>query len=341
MWFFWICSIAQGFVFISLAISFPETGRLYGHLDRPAVEDVVPSAKESPGTVVTQSMLDVTEEDIQSPISGQRHLVPEGGILIDPVLGRGRPSRAQFSLLNRPNYSGAIHTVVLHILLPLRVFFFPIILWAGMTHGFSNNAILAINIFQSQALGAPPYEFNPSQVGYANFALAGGAFAGLVLAGPFSDWITTYRTKRNGGIREPEMRLLALVPVLALAVIGHTLVGEGFDHMWPWEVPVIVGFPLSAFVAVATSTICITYAIDCYKPLAGQIMVTATICKNTFGFGMSYFYNDWIVRSGFMTPMAMLLGTTVGLMLMGILAGELGWGKSLRRLTAGGSIHHL
>lgn len=137
------------------------------------------------------------------------------------------------------------------------------------------------------------------------------------------------------------MRLVVLVPVLALAVIGHTLVGEGFDHTWSWEVPVIVGFPLSAFVAVFTSTICMTYAIDCYKPLAGQIMVTATICKNTFGSGMSYFYNDWIVRSNFMTPMAMPLGTTVRLMLIGILVGESGMGKSLRRLTAGSSIHTL
>lgn len=137
--------------------------------------------------MVTKSKLDGTEEDVQSPISREHHLVPEGGILIDPVLGRGRPGRAQFSLLNKPSYSGAMHTVVLHVLLPLRVFFFPIFLWAGMTHGFSNNTILAINIFQSQALGAPPHKFNSSQIDYANFALAAGAFPGLILAGPISD----------------------------------------------------------------------------------------------------------------------------------------------------------
>lgn len=29
------------------------------------------------------------------------------------------------------------------------------------------------------------------------------------------------------------------------------------------------------------------YAIDCYKPISGQIMVTSTVVKNTFGVSFS------------------------------------------------------
>jgi len=46
---------------------------------------------------------------------------------------------------------------------------------------------------------------------------------------------------------------------------------------------VIVGFGFTGVLVMAIPTIGITYAIDSYKPVAGQIMVVATVIKNTFG----------------------------------------------------------
>ena len=43
-----------------------------------------------------------------------------------------------------------------------------------------------------------------------NFAILIGAFIGLATAGPFSDWVSARATKKNNGIREPEMRLPAM-----------------------------------------------------------------------------------------------------------------------------------
>jgi hypothetical protein len=57
----------------------------------------------------------------------------------------------------------------------------------------------------------------------------------------------------------------------------------GYDRHWPWQVIVILGFGLVGVQVVSIPTITITYAIDCYKPIAGQIMVISTVCKNTFG----------------------------------------------------------
>lgn len=45
----------------------------------------------------------------------------------------------------------------------------------------------------------------------------------------------------------------------------------------------VLGFGLVGVQVVSIPTIAITYAIDCYKPIAGQIMVISTVCKNTFG----------------------------------------------------------
>lgn len=43
-----------------------------------------------------------------------------------------------------------------------------------------------------------------------NFAILIGAFIGLGTAGPLSDWVSARATKKNRGIREPEMRLQAM-----------------------------------------------------------------------------------------------------------------------------------
>jgi hypothetical protein len=134
-------------------------------------------------------------------------------------LGKGKPSRAQFGLL-QPIDGAALRAVMRHIFLPVRILFFPIVFWASMSMGSAANALLAINLLQSPALSAPPYNFSPAQVGYANFALLAGAVIGLLTGGPWSDWISARATKKNNGIREPEMRLISLIPFIMAALIG-------------------------------------------------------------------------------------------------------------------------
>jgi hypothetical protein len=46
---------------------------------------------------------------------------------------------------------------------------------------------------------------------------------GLAVAGPFSDWLAMRVARRNGGIREPEMRLPALVPFIIARIVGMTV----------------------------------------------------------------------------------------------------------------------
>jgi hypothetical protein len=48
-----------------------------------------------------------------------------------------------------------------------------------MSMGAAANALLAVNLTQSQALAAPPYNWTPGDVGFANFALVVGGSLGL------------------------------------------------------------------------------------------------------------------------------------------------------------------
>lgn len=135
------------------------------------------------------------------------------------VLGTGKPSKAQFALIPTLQYDGL--SLLLHdITAPIYLFAFPIVLWASLSFGFAANCLLSLNLTQSQVFAAPPYLFSPASVGYINFAFFGGSLIGLFTAGPLSDWISMRATRRNGGVREPEMRLIALIPYIIICLIG-------------------------------------------------------------------------------------------------------------------------
>ncbi|EHK23172.1 uncharacterized protein TRIVIDRAFT_149439 [Trichoderma virens Gv29-8] len=253
------------------------------------------------------------------------------------IRGSGRPSRSQFDIF-QPIDRTAWRSIFRHFFTPVYIFFFPIIFWASISMGSAANTLLAVNILQSPGLAAPPYNFTPAQVGYANFALVVGGVFGLAVAGPWSDYVSRKATKSNNGIREPEMRLVSLSPFIAVVIIGLIVFGVGLQDKWPWPAIIIIGFGFVGVQVVAIPTITITYAIDCYRPISGEIMAIATVCKNSFGFGMTYFVNDWATADGFVPPVMLLMSMTAGFTLVGMVA-LIFYGKSCRRRTRNSKVH--
>lgn len=210
--FFWICTAAQGINIIGLLFFFPETRRLKHRFSPPTLPADVPDASDGKIEMMPGHVEAVSTEPEES--------------FETSVRGSGRPSRAQFGLFQEIDRE-AWRSVLRHIATPAYIFFYPIIFWASMAMGASANALLAVNILQSPGLSAPPYNFSPAQVGYANLALVVGGMVGLAIAGPWSDRVSRKATERNGGIREPEMRLISLAPFIAVAIVG-LVVGSPF-----------------------------------------------------------------------------------------------------------------
>ena len=104
---------------------------------------------------------------------------------------------------------------------------------------------------------------------------------------------------------------------------------------------VVVGFGFTGMLVIAIPTIGLTYAVDSYKPVAGEILVVATVVKNTFGFGMTYFVNDMADARGYLTPIMLLAGLGVGVPLVPFLGGVALWfsGKAARKLTKNSKVH--
>lgn len=248
----------------------------------------------------------------------------------------GRPSKSQFKLWQAPETDWKVF-LLRDVTSPFRLFLFPIILWAALNVAGPANLLLFWNLTESSILSAPPYNFSPSSVGYANFAFVVGGVIGLATGGPFSDWIAVRATERNNGIREAEMRLPALIPYFLLTIIGIVVGAVGFDRAWDWPVVLVIGYGFSGLCVTAVPTIAIAYAVDCYKPVSGEIMVVATVIKNTCGFVMSYWVMPMIAHRGFLLPAMVELALTVGPMVLGLPLYF--YGKHLRRLTKDSSVH--
>jgi hypothetical protein len=253
-------------------------------------------------------------------------------------VGRGRPSKTQFMPFQHVDSRWKMF-LVRDIFTPIRVFFNPIIFWAGLMLAGPADLVLLWNLSESFVLAAPPYNFNPAQVGYANFAVVIGAIIGLLTAGPYSDWVAQRETRKNGGIREAEMRLIALWPYLTITGLSCIFGGLGYARQWPWEVVLVLGYGFGGLSVASVPTIAIAYAIDCYKPISGEIMVCATVLKNTLGFSYSYWIFDLAHKMSWVTVSMVVFACCIG---PGVFAIPLYyWGKKLRRWTKDSDFHRM
>jgi hypothetical protein len=225
---------------------------------------------------------------------------------------------------------------------PIKVFFNPIILWAGLMLAGPADIVLFFNMSESPVLAAPPYLFSPDKVGYTNFAFAIGALIGLATAGPYSDWVAARATRKNGGVREAEMRLPALWFYMIITMLSIILGGLAYQRQWAWGHIVVWGYGFAGLSVTTVPTIAITYAIDCYKPISGEIMVVATVCKNFIGFSYSYWIFDLAHTSkhGWITPAMVIFACTMVPALF-VFPLYFGGGKAIRRWTKNSDVHQM
>lgn len=214
----------------------------------------------------------------------------------DPHLGKGKPTMAQFRLFQANE--NPVKSILLDLWIPWKMFAFPIVEFASFVVSWSCSAFLTINLTQSQVFAAPPYNFSSQTIGFTNFAILVGAFIGLATGGPFSDWVAAKLTVRNNGVREPEMRLVAMIPYVIIMYVGNIVISVGYEKKWPWEAIVLVGYTFVGIQVSALPAISSTYAVDSYKPVAGSIFVSITVNKNVWGYGFSKFITPWSLEAG-------------------------------------------
>ncbi|KAK9446899.1 MFS general substrate transporter [Limtongia smithiae] len=324
--FYWIISSLSGVSFLSIIFFMPET-KYHRTLADTVLDEVSPAGSAIDKTAV---------EQIEAKDDVKAETEPEI-LLTHLMLGKGKPSKYQFKII-QPADNESFKTMSRHFITPIKLCSYPIVIFGAWMLAFSAQGLLSVNYVQALALGAEPYNFDEGEIGLSNLAMVIGGTVGMATAGPFSDWVAMRQTRRNKGVREPEMRLISMLPFILICTVSIVVIGIGFDHGWPWQAIIIIGFGGIGLLNVSLSTIGITYAVDSYKPVAGQIMTVATVLKNTMGFGSGYFITDWVTSSGY-TPLFMFsLGMIIGPALFGMIF-FMFFGKRLRKLTRNSEVH--
>ena len=230
--FWWLNAAMLAFVTLLTVVAFPETKWHRTHPSEMQAEKLSGSHPSSQEKVAIENTEVVDAE--KEPIQTMPSLTHEPTAARDPYLHKGKPNRKQFLLFqSAPN---PIKTFLFDFILPWKLLAFPIVEFASFVVSWSASSFLTLNLTQTQAFAAPPYNFSSTAVGFTNFAIFVGAILGLFTAGPLSDYIAAVLTRRNKGIREPEMRLPTMIPYVLIMILGNFIVAFGYQHQWNWKV---------------------------------------------------------------------------------------------------------
>lgn len=328
--FWWLNVAMQGVVLVLLFFLFPETKWQRGSSRETNRDASTPLDAENMSE--TSQFSDSTNKGTEPATK-----IAAVGTVVKPNLHHGTPSKQQFALFQRNSHP--FEAIIHDLITPWKLLFFPIVEFSSFVVSWSASVFLTINLTQSQNFAAAPYFFTSQSVGFTNFAILIGAGLGLLTNGWLSDWTARRLTRRNHGIREPEMRLPTLLPYVLIMLLGNFVVAFGYQYKWPWEAIVIVGYTCAGIQVSAIPAIAATYAIDSYKPVAGSIMVAATVNKNVWGYGLSKVITPWILESGYLVPIMVNMCLTFMWCSFGVLFYFKG--KTLRRWTKNDKVHEM
>ena len=219
--FYWLNVAILAFAVFAVLVGFPET-----KWRRPSANEILirTQTPDSP----SKDMAIEKQDELSGPGSGNVNTVAEAD------LGKSKPTKWQWKLLQPAE--NPFKSLLVEFLVPWKLLLYPIVIFASLIVAFSSTCYLMVNYVQSEGLAAPPYLFSTQAVGFTNFASLVGALIGLFTAGPASDYVSAALTKRNKGIREPEMRLITMLPYVLIMILGNFMVGYGFQNSWNWRV---------------------------------------------------------------------------------------------------------
>lgn len=175
---------------------------------------------------------------------------------------------------------------------PSIVFAYPAVFWATMVTAVTVGFLIVVTTNVAVGYGMA-YHYGPAKVGLCFLSGVIGSIVAIVLGGVVIDQTSSSMARRNGGLREPEMRLPAMALVIITMPLALLLYEAGIEHHLSWIVPTI-GLGLINFSIVAGGNVAIVYAIDCYKPITNEVTTAILGYKSVVGFILSFYTNQLV-----------------------------------------------
>ncbi|KFY05247.1 hypothetical protein O988_00144 [Pseudogymnoascus sp. VKM F-3808] len=269
----------------------------------------------SPGLVPDADVSDIPS-DLEAAVGKEPGQNPKTGYKYTTVL-RTAPKRSFIQQLRI--YEGRLHQdnwfrVAIR---PFVLFAYPAVLWSAVVYACSVGWLIVLSETVAVVYRNPEsYNFSALGTGLIYLSPFIGGVLGTVVAGKVSDVIVRALARRNGGLYEPEFRLIMAIPVALTTVIGLMGFGWSAENHDSWIVPTIF-FGLMSFGCTLGSTTAITFCVDSYRQYAGEALVTLNFSKNIFhGLVFSLFVNKWIDDKGLKDVFLALGGIQLALLAM-------------------------
>ncbi|EGR51619.1 uncharacterized protein TRIREDRAFT_21422 [Trichoderma reesei QM6a] len=182
---------------------------------------------------------------------------------------------------------------------PFILFAYPAVLWSAVIYSCSIGWLIVISENLAVIYRNPDgYNFTALQTGLVYVSPFVGGILGTGVAGKISDIIVRAMARRNGGMYEPEFRLVMAIPILITTCIGLMGFGWSAEERDSWIVPTIF-FGITSFGCSLGSTTSITFCVDSYRQYAGEALVTLNFSKNVLhGLVFSLFISQWLAADG-------------------------------------------
>lgn len=195
---------------------------------------------------------------------------------------------------------------------PFPLIAFPAVLFSTLVYASFFCWLLMIGVLSVSIFAAPPYNLNPAEIGLTNVPLAIGALVFTPISGWMADAVPMWMAKRNGGVYEPEFRLVLMAIAIPLSTAGFIGFGvaaaKGLSLTW-----CLVWITMHSIAVPFASQASISYVIDCHTQDANQAFVTINFVKALMSFLASSVSNGLLQKYG---PESLFVG--IALLNLGI-----------------------
>ncbi|OAL04381.1 MFS general substrate transporter, partial [Phaeosphaeriaceae sp. SRC1lsM3a] len=230
--------------------------------------------------------------------------------------------------------NGSLKKLALHSYQPLFVMCtIPAVFYVALLYGLVTAALQVSVTLIATYMPAPPYNFNPAQVGLMGLPGLIGNLLGTIAGAPFTDRIILFLARKNSGIYEPEMRLWLLLAFSPLFPAGLILFGYALGQGMSWPI-VAVGSGLYSFAMTPIASVALSYLTDAYTDIIADAVVGITFLRNVLATTFVFALTPWVARVGLQNVMLTFAMITFVVLSGGTVAIVI-YGKQLRRSTAG------
>ncbi|KAE8453255.1 hypothetical protein EG329_011322 [Mollisiaceae sp. DMI_Dod_QoI] len=278
----------------------------------------------------TNYIRDTTPSSTESELSISDEKTGTSAEFVENGMSASIPKRKTY-LQELRIFSGSYtnESLVNLFLRPIALVVLPPVLWGSLVMSVTIGFLVAVTSNVAPAYSTA-YGFAAWQTGLCFLASIIGSLIGIFAGGHLGDKVADFFTKRNGGLREPEMRLPAIAISLLTTPLGLVLFGAGIQYKLHWICPTI-GLGLLNFSIVQATNVSLVYTIDCYRPIAGEVTVTSMALKSCFGFLLSFYTNPWIAKVGYLNTYGTMAGISAAVLLFVIPIYV--FGKRIRHVT--------